>query len=266
MKKNPEHFYTQKAYPRVLRALSHLKSNTGDYAGATRAVDESVALTDGLIKQKPEDYSLRRTGWLNNMQYCEIYVAMQDGRKIVDGCVKTLDFNLKALEKQPDEAFALYDLAISNYYIARGFRLANEPNRSIEYAEKALEPLSKLNKISPGINDYERGIAVIENEIGGSLLLLGKTDEAVEHLRTARAKLEKVVETDKSVKSYQTELAKVYRSAAAAYHKKGDKKTAVEFVEKAQAIIRKLNESNSLRESDKNLSAELEIEKTNYGS
>jgi eukaryotic-like serine/threonine-protein kinase len=264
LKNNPDHFFTQKAYPRVLRASSRLKSNTGDFAGAIKDIDESVRLTGELVKQKPEDYSLRRTAWLNDFHYCEVYMTMRDGQKIVESCTKTIDFNVKALEKQPDESYALYDLAMSNYNIAQGFRLSGDPKRSVEYAEKALQPLSKLNQLSPGMNEYERSVAVVENEIADSFLMLDKIDDALKYLQDAQAKLEKVVETDKTVTSYQAELAKVYRSTAAAYHKKGDRSKAAEFAGKAIVLVRRLKEADCLRESDKNLLPELEREKNEY--
>lgn len=265
LKTNPEHLNTRKAYTRILRADSRLKSNTGDFDGAIKAIDESVALTGDLIKQKPEDYSLRRNTFLNDFSYCEIYLAKRDGQKIVESCLKTVDFNVKALEKEPDESFALYDLAMTYYSLAQGYRLSNDAKRSVEYAEKALEPLSKLSKLSPGINDYERGVAVVENEIADSFLMLDNADDALKHLREARIKLEKVVETDKTVVSYQTELAKVYRSTAMAHHKKGDNSKAVEFIDKAIAIIAKLKSRNNLIFSERNMPEEMEKEKVKYG-
>ncbi|HRH42590.1 MAG TPA: protein kinase [Pyrinomonadaceae bacterium] len=264
LKTNPEHLNTRKAYPRILRAYSHLKSNTGDYEGAIKDLDESVVLTNELIKQKSDDYSLRRTSFLNDFGYCEVYAAKRDGQKIVETCLKTVDFNLKALEKEPDESFALYDLAMSYYNIAQGYRLSNDPKRAIEYAEKALAPLSKLNKLSPGVNDYVRGVAVVENELADALLLTDKTDDALKYLNDAQINLEKVVETDKTVISYQTELAKVYRSSAAAFSKKGDKTKAVEFIDKTISVIQKLKNMNALRDSDKNLLTELEKEKAEF--
>jgi serine/threonine protein kinase/tetratricopeptide (TPR) repeat protein len=264
LKNNPEHYFTRKAYPRVLRAYSRLKSNTGDFDDAIRDIDESVTLTNELIKIKPEDYTMVRSAWLNDFGYCEIFLARRDGQKIVESCLKTVDFNVKALAKEPDESFALYDLAISYYNIAQGYRLSNEPNRAVEYAQKALEPLAKLDKISPDINDYVRAIAVVKNEIADSLLMLGKTEEALTLLQDAGGKLEKTVAADKTVASYQTELAKVYRSTAAAHAKKGDHSKAAEFCDKATAIIRRLKDANSLREPDKNLLAELEKEKAGY--
>ncbi|MEZ5428339.1 MAG: protein kinase [Pyrinomonadaceae bacterium] len=264
LQKNPKHLNTRKAYPRALRAYAQLRKNLGDYEGAIKNIEESVALTNQLIKEKPEDYVLRRTSWLNDFLTCEIFVDKRDGQKIIEACTKTLDFNVKALEKEPDESFALYDLAISNYDVAQGYRLLNQPQRAIEFAEKALEPLAKLDKASPNINDYMRSVAVVENEIGDSLLMLGKTDEALKHLENARGKLEKVVETDKTVTSYKAELAKVYRSTANAFFKKGEKSKAIEFVEKAITIIQKLNETNNLKASDKNLLSELTNEKAEY--
>ncbi len=265
LKTTPEHYYTKKAYPRVLRAFSRLKSGSGDFQGAIKDIDESVLLTAELIKIKPEDYTLIRSGWLNDLGYCEIYAAKRDGQKIVESCLKTLDFNQKALEKEPDESFALYDLAISYYTIAQGYRLSNDPKRSVEYARKALEPLAKLHKLSPEINDYLRGTAVIEREIADSLLVLNEPKNALKYLQEAHIKMEKVVETDKTVTSYQTELAKTYRSMATAYNKNGDKSKALELIDKALAIISKLNRQNNLNYADKNLLEELEREKAEYG-
>ncbi len=262
--KYPEHFYARKAYPRVLRAYSQLKSNLGDYDGAIRDIEESTTLTDELIKQKTEDYSLKRTAWLNDSLKCEIFVDQKDGQKIIENCTKTLDFNIKELEKEPDESFALFDLANSNYFIAQGYRFLNQPQRAVEFAEKALKPLAKLNKISPNINDYMREVAVIENEIADSYLMLGKTDEALKILQSAREKLEKVVKTDKTVFSYQMDLAEVYRSNARAFAKAGEKAQAVEFAGKSLQIFQKLREANTLRAINKNIPGELESEKSEY--
>ncbi len=184
-------------------------------------------------------------------------------QKIVETCLKTVDFNLKALEIEPDEAFALYDLAISYYEIARGYRLSGDANRSIEYAQKAFEIMSKLDKTAPGTNDYVRVIAVVENEIADSQTMLGQTEKALENLQKAQTKLEKVVETDNSVTAYQAELANVYRSLAAAYSKK-DKAKASEFIDKAIAIVAQLKSQNNLIFSEKNTLDELEEEKTEY--
>lgn len=264
MAKHPEHFYTRKAYPRVLRAFSQLKTNLGDYEGAIKSLEESAALTDALIKQNPEDYSLKRTAWINDFLKCEIFVDKKDGQKIVETCTKTLDFNIKESEKEPDESFALYDLAISNYDIAQGYRLSNQPQRAVEFAQKALEPLAKLNKTSPNVNDYMRAVAVVENEIADSNLMLGKTDEAMQYLQIAQENLEKVVETDKTVTSFQAELANVYRSSAKVFAKKSEKSKAVELIGKAIFIIQKLNEMNALKAADKNLLSKLENEKVEY--
>jgi serine/threonine protein kinase len=261
---HPDHFNTRKALPRVLRAFSQLKSNLGDFDSALKNIDESVALTNELIKQKPEDYSLRRTAWLNDFLVCEVFVAKSDGPKIIETCLKTVDFNVKALEKEPNESFALYDLAISHYDIAKGYRLSNQPQMSVEFAQKALAPLAKLNQISPGINDYERAVAMVENEMAHSLIMLGKSDEALKHLQNAVEKLEKVVQTDPTVNSYQTELAKVYRSLAGVYFIKVEKSKADEFIDKAILLAKKLKEKNCLRESDRNLLVELEKEKSEY--
>lgn len=263
LKTNPDHFYSQKAYPRVLRAYSNLKSNTGDFDGAIKDIEQSIVLTDELMQSKPADASLKRTAWLNDFAVCEVYAAKRDGKKIVETCLKTVDFNLEALEIEPDEAFALYDLAISYYEIARGYRLSGDANRSIEYAQKAFEIMSKLDKIAPGTNDYVRVIAVVENEIADSQTMLGQTEKALENLQKAQTKLEKVVETDNSVTAYQAELANVYRSLAAAYNKK-DKAKASEFIDKAIAIVAQLKSQNNLIFSEKNTLDELEEEKTEY--
>ena len=260
LKTNPDHFYSQKAYPRVLRAYSNLKSNTGDFDGALRDLAQSAVLTDELIKSKPEDASLKRTAWLNDFSACEVYAAKRDGKKIVEICLKTVDFNLKALETEPDEAFAMYDLAISYYEIARGYRLSGDANHSIEYAQKAFDIISKLDKTAPGTNDYQRVLAITETEIAEAELSLNQPEMALENLQKAQAKLEKVVETDNSVTAYQAELASVYRSLAAVYNKK-DKSKAAAFIDKAIAIAAKLKSQNNLMFADQNLVEELQKEK-----
>ncbi|MGI8787429.1 MAG: protein kinase domain-containing protein [Pyrinomonadaceae bacterium] len=264
LKNNPEHFYTRKAYPRVLRADSQLKSNTGDYDGAIKDIDESVVLTDALIKEKPEDYSLQRTAFVNDFYYCEIYIARRDGQKVLESCRKTIDFNVKELEKEPDDSYAIYDLAVNYYDIAQGYNLSNNPRQTIEYAQKSLELMAKLDKIAPGTNEYLRIIAVVEKEIADAQLSLGQPEKALTNLTNAQTKLEKVVETDKSVTGYQVDLANVYRSMAIALNKNGEKSKAVEFADKAISIVQRLNESNSLKESDKNLLTELKTEKVKY--
>ena len=264
LQNNPEHFYTRKAYPRVLRADSQLKSNTGDYDGAIKDIDESVVLTDALIKEKPQDYSLQRTSFLNDFAYCEIYIASRDGKKSLESCQKTLDFNIKELEKEPDDSYAIYDLAVNYYDIAQGYNLSNEPRKAIEHAQKALELMSKLDKIAPGTNEYLRLIAVMEKEIADAQLSLGQPEKALSILPDARLKLEKVIETDKSVIGYRADLANLCRSTAAALNKIGEKSKAVENIDAAMVIYRKLKESDNLKDSDKNLIVEIEKEKADY--
>ena len=264
LKNHPDHFVSQKAYPRVLRAYSRLKANTGDYAGAIRDLDQSRDLTEKLVRQKPADYTLRRTSWLNDFGYCEVFVAMRDGQKIVESGLKTIEFNLKTLEKEPNESFALYDLAINYYYIALGYRLSDEPRSSMEYGQKAIEMMKRLDEISPETIYYIRGFAVVETEIAASLLMLGETDEAFGSLDKAREKLEKVTAADQTVLGFQTELAAVYRYSAAALFKKGESEKAVEFIDRASAIISRLKRRNNLIYAERNLPAELENEKRRF--
>lgn len=266
LKTTPDHFYSQKAYPRILRADSHLKSNIGDFDGALEDIEQSVVLTDELMKSKPQDASLKRTAWLNDFAVCQVYAARRDGKKIVESCLKTVDFNLETLETEPDEAFALYDLATSYYEVARGYRLSGEANRSIEYAQKALEIMTKLDKLAPGTNDYQRVLGNIEADIADSQMMLDQPEKALENLQKAQSKLEKVVATDNSVTAYQAELANVYRSLAKATNKTGEKAKALEFVDKAIAIAAKLKAQDNLIYSEKNMPDELAKEKAEYAN
>lgn len=266
LKNHPEHFISQKAYPRVLRAYSRLKANAGDFAGALKDLDLSARLTDKLLRQKKDDYTLKRTAWLNDFGCCEIFVAMRDGRKIVESGLKTIDFNLRTLQKEPDESFALFDLAMSYYYIAFGYRLSGEPHRSIEYAGKSFEVMKRLDRIAPETIYYLRGFAVIETEIADSLLMLERTVEAFEYLQNARAKMEKVVAADQSVLGFQTELARIYRLLAKAFDKKGERKNCAKFIDAALSIVSKLKSRNNLIFSEKNLPEILESERARYAA
>ncbi len=264
LKNHPDHFISQKAYPRVLRAYSRLKANVGDYEGALQDLDLSVFLTKKIIKKKPADYTLKRTSWLNDLGYCEVFVAMRDGQQIVSSGLKTVDFNLKTLEKEPDESFALFDLAISYYYIAFGYRLSNDPKLAVEYATKALEVISRLDEISPETIYYIRSFAIIETELAASFLMLEQTDKALNYLQNAVAKLEKAVAADHSVIGFQAELANTYRVLARVFDKKGERRKTLKFIDKSLAIISKLKSRNNLIYAERNLLEEIENEKANY--
>jgi non-specific serine/threonine protein kinase/serine/threonine-protein kinase len=266
LKHHPDHFISQKAYPRVLRAYSRLKANHGDAAGALRDLDLSVRLTDELLREKSDDYTLKRTAWLNDFGYCEVFVAVRDGRRIVESGLKTVDFNLKTLQKEPDESFALFDLAMSYYYIAFGFRLSGEPRRSIEYAGKAFEVMTRLDRVAPETIYYLRGFAIIETEIADALLMLDRTAEALEYLTSARAKMEKVVAADRAVLGFQTELARIYRLLASAFDKKGERKASVKFIDAALEIFSKLGARNNLIFAEKDLPEILRQERAKYAA
>ena len=261
---NPDHFVSQKAYPRVLRSKSRLKANIGDFDGALLDLNDSVVLTENLIKQKPSDYTLKRTSWLNDFGYCEVFVSKRDGKKIVESGLKTVEFNQKTLEIEPDESFALYDLALNFYYIAFGYRLLEEPHLSMEHAQKARELMTRLDKISPETMYYLRGFALIETEIAVSHLMLGQDKEALEHLRQAQKKMEKVTETDHTVLGFQSELAHIYRYLAAVFDKKDNRKKSVEYINKASNIVAKLKTSGNLIYSERHLPENIENEKEFY--
>lgn len=264
LKKHPDHFISQKAYPRILRAYSRLKANIGDYEEAIKDIDRSVRLTKDLVSQNPGNYTLKRTAWLNDFGYCEVFVSKRDGSRIVESCLKTVDFNLNTLEKEPDESFALYDLAISYYYISLGYRLSGDPHLSIEYARKAAGLMSKLDKTAPETFFYKRGSAIIETEIAHSLLTLNQTGKALEYLQEARIKMEKIAAADSTVTGFQAELAKIYRLLAKALDNKGEKTAALNFIEKALMIVNRLKSLDNLIFSEKNLPGEIENERAEY--
>ncbi len=93
---------------------------------------------------------------------------------------------------------------------------------------------------------------------------LDRPHDAISVLRDVEETLLPIVEADQNNTTYQYDLGFAYRLSAQAFHKKNEDGKAIEFVEKAITIFEKLRELNALRESDKNLLAELEQEKAEY--
>ncbi len=93
---------------------------------------------------------------------------------------------------------------------------------------------------------------------------LGQIDEAIDVLRDARETLRPIVEADQLNTTYQYDLGMANRLVAQAFHKKGENAKAIEHVDRAATIFARLRDSNSLRESDKNVLSEVEQEKSTY--
>ena len=76
--------------------------------------------------------------------------------------------------------------------------------------------------------------------------------------------MEPLAEADHANTTYQYDLGLANRLAAQAFHQKGESARAVEHVEKATTIFVRLRDLNALRESDRNVLAELEQERIAY--
>jgi tetratricopeptide (TPR) repeat protein len=256
----------KKTLTRLLRIMSKAKGSIGDYDGAERGLAQAAEVSRELASQFPNEFRVQRSVWLTNSMSCEVYIDKQDGQKAVETCLPTIDFPKTALEKEPENGVVAYDLAISHFNSARAFRLAEKYPQTIEQAEKAIEVMSKLSQKSPENMEYKRNLAVYETEMARARIKLNQSDKAIEELENVIETLVPIAEADKATTTYQYDVGIAYRLLAEAHFKNGNKSKAIEFVDKAITIIQKLKELNSLRETDKNLPAELEKEKAEYES
>lgn len=264
LKQNPENPDLKKSLTRGLRILSKAKGATGDYDGALKDLNYAVEVSKELAAQFPKDFRVQRSVWLTDSMICELFIDKGDGPKAVESCVATIDFPKNALEKEPENGVVAYDLAISHFNSARAFRLANNPAQTIVQSEKAIEVMARLSKKSPDDMEYKRNLAVYETEMARAFIKLNQNDRAINALQNVIKTLTPIIEADKESLTYQYDLGFAYRLSAQAYFNKGEKTKALESIDKAIAIIKKLKDLNSLRDSDKNLLAELEKEKNDY--
>jgi tetratricopeptide (TPR) repeat protein len=174
-RKDPENADSKKSMARALRIMSKAKGALGDYEGALNGLNTAVSLSVELAKQFPSDFRLQRAVWLTDLMICELYIDKGDGQKAVETCSRTIDFNRNVLQKEPASGVAAYDLAISYYNLARGFRLAENPTSAIENAEKAIDVMSKLVEKNPENIEYKRNIAIYEIEAARSFIKTSTT-------------------------------------------------------------------------------------------
>jgi tetratricopeptide (TPR) repeat protein len=112
--------------------------------------------------------------------------------------------------------------------------------------------------------EYKRNLAIYETEIARPQLKLKQPDQAVIGLQKAIEIMIPIAEAYKETTTNLYDLSMAYRLSAEANFQKGNKTEAVKFIDKAITLIQKLKELNSLRETDKNLLAELENEKNTF--
>jgi non-specific serine/threonine protein kinase/serine/threonine-protein kinase len=264
--KQPDNSQFKKTYARFLRSYSEVKKTDGDYDGAISDLNEATRITEKLITETPNNYILNRSMWINEMRTCEVYIKKGDGPSAVPICVKAIDFNKESLAKEPDDAAAATDLAISYFNAARGYRLDEQHEKAIENATLALGVITDLLKRSPDTNDYIRAAAIYRNEIAENELALKRPDAALAQLTQARGPLEKVVARDAETTTYRYDLGNTYRLMARAYFAKSDKARAGEMIGKAIECIQYLKDKNALSKADESLLNDLIAEKARYGS
>lgn len=261
--KEPENADFKKTLTRLLRIMSKAKGSVGDYEGGIRGLEQAVEVSRELAKQFPNDFRVQRSVWLTNSIFCELYIDKNDGQKAVEMCFPTIDFPKNALEKEPENGVLAYDLAISHFNTSRAFRLSRNFTKTIEQSEKAIEVMSKLSQKEPKNFEYKRNLAIYQTEIARAQIKLNQPDKALSLLQKVIETLTPIIEVNEE-KTYQYDLAMSFRLSANAHNQKNNKPKAIEFIEKAIAIVQKLKDANSLRDTDKNLLAELETERSDY--
>ena len=262
--KEPENPDFKKTLTRLLRIMSKAKASNGDYEGGLRGLTQAVEVSKELAAEFPNDFRVQRSVWLTDTIICELFIEKRDGQKAVEFCLPTIDFPKTALEKEPANGVVAYDLAISHFNTARAYRLAEKYPQTVEQSEKASEVMSKLSGKEPENPDYKRNLAVYETEAARAQINLKQFDKAAAGLQNVIEILTPIVEADRKTLTHQYDLAMAYRLSAQVYNQKGDRSKAAEFIDKAIVMIQKLKELNALRESDKDLLAELEKEKAEY--
>jgi serine/threonine protein kinase len=262
--RQPENSDFKKTQTRLLRSMSKAKGSNGDYDGGLYGFSLALEISHELAKEFPNDFRVQRSVWLTNLMRCELFIDKGDAKDGVGACLPTIDFPRAALEKEPENGVVAYDLAISYFNTARAYRIAGDYPNTITQAKKALSVMAGLSKKTPDNMEYKRNLAVYSTEIARAQIRLGLHDDARAVLQTVIATMLPIVEADQETTTYQYDLGLAYRLSAQTFNAKGDKEKANENIDKAIAIIKKLKDMNSLRDADKNLLAELEMEKAGY--
>ena len=262
--KEPENPDFKKSLTRMIRSMSKAKTALGDYDGAFRDLYLAVDVSKELAQQFPKDFRVQRSVWLTESIICEAYIDKAERQKVVDACTKIIDFPTKALAKEPENGVVAYDLAISHFNLSRAYRINNEPSMTLASAQKAIEVMTNLIKKDPENAEYKRNLAVYQTEIGRSYMMLKQYERAIAELKNVIAAMGPIAENDKETTTYRYDLAVGHRLIAESYFKLADPIAAVENVDKAINLVNGLKAENAIRESDKDLLAELEKERTEY--
>ena len=262
--KDPANLTFKKTKARLLRLLSKPKAGLADYAGGLKALETALVLSKEVAQELTGDFRAQRAVWLTETMTCELFIDQGDGAKAVEVGLRTIDFPKRALQKEPENGVVAYDLAISFFNLARAYRLVGNFQETIANADAAIEVMSKLSAKSPEEADYKRNLAIYKTEKARAEIALSQSDEALSALRDAEEIMQPIVAADPESATSQGDLGMTYRLQAQAFHQKGNDREAAELVDKAIDIVRRLNDQKSLRDSEKDLLAELEKEKATY--
>jgi non-specific serine/threonine protein kinase/serine/threonine-protein kinase len=261
---NPDDVDLMKTRARALRVLSKAQTIKGDHAAGLASLREAWEISRDLAARFPQDFRLQRAVWLTEYISCEVLVDKGDGAEAVNGCANITAFPKAALAKEPENGVVAYDLATSHFNKSRAYRLADQPEQTIDEARAALDVMAKLSAKEPANPEYKRNVAIYGTEMARAQIKLGRAADALPTLREARETLQLIVGANPSTTTYRYDVAMTDRLSAEALHKLGDHPRAIESVDRAIAEVAQLRELKSLRESDKHLSAELEQEKASY--
>jgi len=262
--KDPQNPDFKKSMTRMIRTQSKVKTALGDYDGAFADLYMAAEISKELAQQFPKDFRVQRSVWLTETIICETYIAKGERQKVVDACAKTIAFPTTANEKEPENGVVAYDLAISHFNLSRAYRINEDPAKTIASAQKAIEVMSKLTKKDPENAEYKRNLAIYETEKARSYIMLKQYDRAIAELKRVITEMEQIVKKDPETTTYQHDLSIGHRLIAESYFKSGDTAAAVENIDRAIVLIDGLKAQNAIRDTDKNLIAELAQEKLSY--
>jgi tetratricopeptide (TPR) repeat protein len=263
---NPENVELKKTRARVLRILSKPKATVGDHAGGMVALEEAHQLSRELASEFPQDFRLRRSVWLTEYLMCELLINRGDGAEAAARCGACIAFPEAALQKEPENGVVIYDLANSHFNFARALHIAEDHERSLEQAQKAVAVMAKLAAQQPENLDYQRNLAIYRTSIARAQMKLGQFAEAIPVLQEVTAILRPVIAANQRDTTLRYDLGFAQQLLARALHQTGEHSRALETVDEAQMIYTQLRDLNALRQSDEHILPELAEEKEAYSA
>lgn len=261
----PDEADFKKSQTRLLRIMSKVKGSLGDYEGALNGLALAVEIGNQLARQFPDDFRVQRSVWLTHSIMCEVLIDKGDGSAAVKTCQPTIDFPKSALAKEPDNGVVAYDLAISHFNAARAFRLSKNFAATVEQAERASGVMMQLSQKYPENMEYKRNLAIYDTERARAQIAIGRYRDAASVLQQVLEIMEPIAAAGNEA-TYHYDVAIAHRFSAKASFHNGTRSKAVDSIDKAIAIIRRLNDIDSIRDSDKNLLAELRAERATYAA